>query len=94
MKTKNLNKQEPTAIIYCNGWCDYLRKLVDLLQKKDYAFTFVDLRFDTHKAKELVTKLGNPLLLPVIYISNQYYERPAFSKINKAFSLNYSPAEI
>jgi glutaredoxin len=87
-------KNEPAIIIYCKEWCDYLRKLVHLLQEKDYAFTLIDLRFDTRKAKGLVSKLGNPLILPVIYINDQYYERPVFSKINKAFNLSHSPAKV
>jgi glutaredoxin len=93
METDNPSNQEPTVIIYCKEWCDYLRELVNLLQEKDYAFTFIDLRFDTKKAKKLVSRLGNPLNLPVIYINNKYYERPALSEVNEAFDLNYLPVE-
>ncbi len=82
-----LEEKKSTVIIYCKEWCDYLQKLVQLLQKKDYAFTFIDLRFDTQKAKELVSKLGNPLILPVIYFNNKHYERPALLEVTQVIDL-------
>ena len=62
-QTDNISRdgKELTVIIYCKEWCDYLRRLVSLLQKQDYAFTFIDLRFDIPKAKKLVSRLGKSL---------------------------------
>jgi len=80
-------ERDPTMIIYCNGWCDYLRELVNLLQEKQWSFTFIDLRFDTKKAKELVSKLGNPLILPILDIKGSYYEKPPFSEVSEMLDL-------
>jgi glutaredoxin len=88
-----LEEKKPLVVIYCKGWCDYLRELVQLLHEKNYTFTFTDLRFDTQKAKNLVARLGNPLILPVIYINDQYYERPPLLEVNEAFDLSFLPVE-
>ena len=80
-------KEEPTIIIYCKEWCDYLRELVNLLREKQVSFTFFDLRFDEEKAEELVTELGNPLILPILDIKGKIYEKPPFSEVSKALDL-------
>jgi hypothetical protein len=45
------------------------------------------LRFDTDKAKELVSELGNPLILPILYINDNYYEKPSFSEVSETLDL-------
>ena len=80
-------EKDPTMIIYCKGWCGYLQKLVELLQKKDYAFTFIDLRFNTPKAKMLISELGNPLILPILEINGIFYEKPAPSEVTQVIDL-------
>lgn len=74
-------KRNPALIIYCKEWCEYLQKLVNLLRAKQQAFTFIDLRFNTKQARELVSKLGNPLILPILCFDGKYYESSPFSKV-------------
>ncbi|MFH5885987.1 glutaredoxin family protein [Halalkalibaculum sp. DA3122] len=74
-------EREPTLIIYCKEWCEYLQKLVNLLRAKQQAFTFIDLRFDTKQAKALISELGNPLILPVLFLNGIYHEKPPISKV-------------
>lgn len=76
-------EKDPIIIIYCKGWCDYLRRLVERLQEKDYTLTFIDLRFDKPKATTLISELGNPLILPILEINGTYYEKPPFSKVRE-----------
>ncbi|WP_234573503.1 glutaredoxin family protein [Rhodohalobacter sp. 614A] len=80
-------KNETTIIIYCKEWCDYLRKLVNLLREEKWSFTFFDLRFDSKKEKELVAGLGNPLILPILDINGTYYEKPSLSKVDETLDL-------
>ncbi|MCH2449592.1 MAG: hypothetical protein MK198_05540 [Gracilimonas sp.] len=87
METDNRNGENPSIIIYCKGWCDYLRDIVSLFHKKQWSFTFIDLRFDSKKAKDLVSELGNPLILPVLAINGTYYEKPSFSKVTGTLDL-------
>ena len=70
-----------TLIIYCKEWCEYLQKLVNLLRAKQQAFTFIDLRFDTKQAKALISELGNPLILPVLFLNGSYHEKPPISEV-------------
>ena len=84
---KHDKTKEPTIIVYCKEWCNYLRELVKMLREKQWSFTFFDLRFDTEKAKELVSKLGNPLIMPILDINGKYYEKPPFSEINEILDL-------
>jgi arsenate reductase-like glutaredoxin family protein len=81
-------EKNPVINIYCKGWCDYLRRLVELLQEKDYALTFIDLRFDKPTAKTLISSLGNPLILPILEINGTYYEKPPFSKVREVLDLS------
>ncbi|WP_441000476.1 glutaredoxin family protein [Fodinibius sp. SL11] len=74
-------ERDPTLIIYCKEWCEYLQKLVNLLREKQQSFSFIDLRFDTQQAKELISELGNPLILPVLSLNETYHEKPAISKV-------------
>lgn len=74
-------ERDPTLIIYCKEWCEYLQKLVNLLRAKQQAFTFIDLRFDTKQAKALISELGNPLILPVLFLNGTYHEKPPISKV-------------
>jgi glutaredoxin len=74
-------ERDPTLIIYCKEWCEYLQKLVNLLRAKQQAFTFIDLRFDTKQAKALISELGNPLILPVLSFDGIYHEKPPISKV-------------
>lgn len=76
--------RDSAIIIYCKEWCEYLRNLVNLLRQMQQSYTFFDLRFNTHKADELVSKLGNPLMLPILEINGALYERPSFSEVEKA----------
>ncbi|SHF38271.1 Glutaredoxin [Fodinibius roseus] len=90
-KTMEISKEpeeNSTIIIYCKEWCDYLRELVHLLREKQRSFTFIDLRFDTEKAKQLVSVLGNPLILPVLAIDDTYYEKPPISTVADILDLN------
>lgn len=83
-KTMEISKEpeeNSTIIIYCKEWCDYLRELVHLLREKQRSFTFIDLRFDTQKAKQLVSELGNPLILPVLFLNVTYHEKPTISNV-------------
>ncbi|WP_445664362.1 glutaredoxin family protein [Fodinibius sp. AD559] len=80
-----------TLIIYCKEWCHYLHELVNLLREKQQSFTFIDLRFDTQKAKELISELGNPLILPVLSFDGIYHEKPPISRV--ANILNRIPLE-
>jgi arsenate reductase-like glutaredoxin family protein len=80
-------KKEPTIIIYCKEWCTYLRQLTHLLQEKQWSFTFFDLRFDSKKAKDLISKLGNPLILPILDINGTYFEKPSLSKVGETLDL-------
>jgi len=43
-------EKSTTIIIYCKEWCEYLKKVVNLLREKQQNFTFIDLRYDTSKA--------------------------------------------
>lgn len=88
------NDRQASITIFCKDWCDYLQRLVTLLQKHDYAFTYIDLQFSAEETKELVAELGNPLILPVIDINGQYYERPSLLKVKEVFSLRSTPANI
>lgn len=74
-------ERDPTLIIYCKEWCEYLQKLVNLLRAKQQAFTFIDLCFDTKQAKALISELGNPLILPVLFLNGTYHEKPPISKV-------------
>jgi hypothetical protein len=82
-QTENPSIEKPTIIIYCKEWCNYLSELVNLLREKEWPFTFFDLRFDTPKAKELVSELGNPLILPILDIKGGYFEKPPISEVRK-----------
>lgn len=68
-------------IIYCKEWCEYIQKLVNLLREKQQSFSFIDLRFDRQRAKELISELGNPLTLPVLFLNGTYHEKPPISKV-------------
>jgi len=86
LKTHDLSKQEPTIIIYCKAWCNYLKKLTAFLEEKHYSFMFIDIRFDAKKGKCLVLELGNFFLLPVIEINGAFYEKPPISEFEEIFS--------
>jgi arsenate reductase-like glutaredoxin family protein len=86
-QTENPYIEKPIIIIYCKEWCDYLSELVNLLREKEWPFTFFDLRFDTPKANELVSELGNPLILPILDINGTYYEKPSLSKVAESLDL-------
>jgi glutaredoxin len=91
MKDSNNNhiEKSTTIIIYCKEWCDYLKNVVNLLREKQQNFTFIDLRFDTSKANELILKLGNPLILPILEINGDYYEIPSFSEDTNQLELTH-----
>lgn len=73
--------RDSQVIFYCKEWCDYLQKIINLSRETHQSFTFINLRFDIPKAKELVTELGNPLILPILSFNGIYYEKPPFSKV-------------
>ncbi|HBQ61373.1 MAG: glutaredoxin [Gracilimonas sp.] len=82
-------EKSTTIIIYCKEWCEYLKKVVNLLREKQQNFTFIDLRYDTSKANELISKLGNPLILPILEINGVYYEKPSFAEATNQLELTY-----
>ena len=84
MLNKIKTQKNSTLVIYCQGWCNYLQKLVNILQKKHQSYIFFDLRFNTQKADWLLSKLGNPLMLPILEFNGILYERPALSEVERA----------
>lgn len=94
-KPKNKHvERDPTLIIYCDEWCEYLQELVNLLHKKQQSFSFFDLRFDSLKEKELISDLGNPLFLPVLSFDGIYHERPPISKVEDILTLYHWRKEV
>ncbi|MGK7371270.1 MAG: glutaredoxin family protein [Candidatus Halalkalibacterium sp. M3_1C_030] len=73
--------RDHNLIIYCKEWCEYIQKLVNLLREKQQSFSFIDLRFDRQRAKELISELGNPLILPVLFLNGTYHEKPPLPKV-------------
>ncbi|WP_234573508.1 glutaredoxin family protein [Rhodohalobacter sp. 614A] len=82
-------EKSTTIIIYCKEWCEYLKNVVNLLWEQQQNFTFIDLRFDTLKANELISKLGNPLILPILEINGVYYEKPSFAEVTNQLELTH-----
>ncbi|MAO64291.1 MAG: hypothetical protein CL666_04770 [Balneola sp.] len=76
-------EQNSIIVIYCKGWCKYLQKLVNILQQKQQSYTFFDLRFNTQKADGLLSKLGNPLILPILEFNGTLHERPSLSEVER-----------
>jgi glutaredoxin len=91
MNNSNNNhiEKNETIIIYCKEWCEYLKNLVNLLGERQQDFSFIDLRFDSSKAKELISKLGNPLILPILEINGVYYEKPSFVEVTNQLELTH-----
>lgn len=85
MKYSDGNRVErnPTIIIYCKEWCDYLQNMVNFLRKRQGPFTFVNLEFDSKKAQTLISSLGNPLILPVLEIDGLHYEKPNYKELKR-----------
>lgn len=82
----NHTEKSTTINIYCKEWCEYLSNVVTLLREKQQNFTFIDLRFDISKANELISKLGNPVILPILEINGVYYEKPSFTEVTNQLS--------
>jgi arsenate reductase-like glutaredoxin family protein len=83
MIKKKQTKKSPTLTIYCEGWCNYLRKIADALMEKNISFKYVDLRFDKPKFEKLSSKIGSPLPLPILEINGTYFKKPAYITITK-----------
>lgn len=81
---------KPLIIIYCREWCNYLQKTANLFHNRDWAFTFVNLQFDPQKAQDLLSALGNPLILPVLEIDGVLYEKPNYKELKKYFATRES----
>ncbi|WP_020404886.1 hypothetical protein [Gracilimonas tropica] len=83
MLKKRQTKKSPTLIIYCEGWCNHLRKIANALMEKNISFKYVDLRFDKPMFEKLSSKIGSPLPLPILEINGTYFKKPAYVTITK-----------
>jgi arsenate reductase-like glutaredoxin family protein len=69
--------------IYCDGWCDDLRKLTNILSENKLPYNFEDLRFNKNKFQKLSSLFGSQLSLPVLEIKTSPHEKAAYIKISE-----------
>lgn len=62
----------PNIIVYSGPSCPYCVRAKQLLQKKGVPFTDIDVKADTAKFDEMLTKSGGRKTIPQIFIGGQH----------------------